>query len=193
MVEFKWLVNQIGRVKNPYMIAYNTDDDWTARHFAAISNAVTSVSRTRPANMLISATDLATAQLLGEQISVLTGASVKSFGVEVVRTEVIDVTPTDKDKANKLGDLAISRVDRQAAEERAIGLAAPIREQGKALQEFPEAALIPQNEAMVRAVTAAGDKAIVVLGGGGKSVSAGHAALIKEVRELAESRRTATP
>lgn len=192
MIEVKWTINQIGRVTNPFKIAYNTDDNWTARHFAAISNAATSVSRARPADKLLSATNLLGAQQLGEEISTLTNLSVMSFGVDIVRTEIIDVTPTDPEKARRLGDLAIAMVDRKAAEERAVGLAAPIREQGTALRAFPEAALIPQNEAMVRAAAAAGDKAIVILGDS-KGISTGQAAILKEIREISRERKGTTP
>jgi len=197
LIEVKWLVNQIARVVNPFMVAYNTDDDWTARYFAAIANAITNVSRSLPANELLASINIEASRVIGNRISQLANESVggiegiEGFGLRVERTEIIDVTPTDPVIARKLGDVAVAKVDCLAAEERAKGHAAPIREQGKALREYPEAAIIPQNEALVRTAAAAGDKAIVNIGGG-RSVSAGEAALIKEIRETIESRRQAS-
>lgn len=190
MIQVSWKLNQIAHVVNPFMVAYNTDDDWWARFFASIANAVTTVSRRRPADRLVASAEGDDAAALATEVGNEMRAAVEDFGIRLDRTEIIDISFTDDAIRAKLGDVAVARVDRQAAEERAKGHAATLREQAQVLHDLPEAVIIAENEKFVRTAQAAGNKAIINLGGDGRG-SRTPAAILKELRELNPERREA--
>jgi regulator of protease activity HflC (stomatin/prohibitin superfamily) len=181
----------VAQVLNPYKTAYNTDNDWPTRLLTSIADGVTTYTRATALDEVLSASNPAEARQLANVIKEV-GAEhadpekqgpTRDFGITIKRVQVIDISPVSEEHARKLGDVAIARVDRKAREERAIGEAAPIRESGKALREFPEALVIPQIEGNVRTAQAAGDKAIVFLGTNSQPTDPTLAAILRELRD----------
>jgi len=159
MVPVKAMLNPIFETVNPYFLAYNTDDQWPHRLFSAVSNAIATYTRSRPIKE-VNPADAAT------EVTAILGETVKPMGIAIVQTLVIDLTPADAEQAKRLGEPEIARAYREAAEERARGDAAPLRESGKALQEYPQAAFIAQAEVTVRVARAMAENpnAFVFLG-----------------------------
>jgi regulator of protease activity HflC (stomatin/prohibitin superfamily) len=171
-VPVRILVNLVARVFNPYLTAYNTDDDWATRLLAAISGAVIPYVRSHSIDKVLSAESEAGARELEGIIFAIgdrngnkdTQGHAVDFGVTVRRVQTLDISPTKDTDRTKLGELAFARVDRTSAEERAFGKAADILRAGEALRLYPEAAAIPQIEGNVRAAAAA-PNAILNIGG----------------------------
>lgn len=169
--------NFIGRVANPYEVAYATDDDWGARLLSTIADAVTNVTRSELLDDVLSARnkrakDKIKKAVLAIEIKPKSGqkeedvtTGIRAFGLKAIDTLIVDISTTDPDYAEKLSDLALARVDRDAMIERAKGMAAQVEEPAAAAErhgKFGEIAL--RNRGMVDAAAAAGDKGIVVLG-----------------------------
>ena len=174
------LLNVIARATNPYLVAYYTDDDWPTRYSAAVTTRVTSFTRPRPLDNVLSARDGREAEALGRYITA--GRQTIRFGIKTILSQVLDISPTDPNIDAKLGDVAIAKVDRDAAKERAIGQAAYVREQGEAMRAYPDGGTaVVQAEALVRAARAAGEGGGTVILGGG-SVDPMQAAILQELK-----------
>ncbi|MEK7556485.1 MAG: hypothetical protein AAB538_00740, partial [Patescibacteria group bacterium] len=193
------LVNFIGRVFNVYLAAFNTDGAWPSRLFSAISGTITTFTRSRTLDKVLSAKDAAEAAELKEVLLVVgfrpsaekpgNPGSAASFGITGSSVDILDISASNPEDANALAALARARITRQATEELAIGNAAPLREAGKVLADHPETVEIARIEGDVRIAQAmaANSNAIVVLGRGGQGPSDGEAAIIREVRSLRKS------
>ena len=184
------LLNIIAAVFNAYMVAYNTDDDWPTRFLGAVSNWVTMFTRPRPLDEVWTAKSADTATELANFITgggPRTGAAVSEdstriFGVRIIETQVLDISPSNPADEQQLGGEARAIVQRRADQQLAVGRAAYIQEEGKALQDHPNADIVVQTEAMVRAAEAAGKNGgIVILGG--QSFDPGQAAILQELRK----------
>lgn len=184
--------NVIARVFNPYLTAYNTDDDWTTRLLASVTEAVTNHTRSKTQEEVLAskskdmARDLSVAiEEVGKKADdVAHRGSTADFGVEIIRAQNLDITPVElkeNSMQRRLADVALAKVDRAAREERAKGEAAAIRESGRALQEFPEAIEVARIEGLVRTAGAVSKEAIVILGGA-QTVDPGQASLVRELR-----------
>src|SRR5207253_582595 len=113
----------------------------------------------------------------------VTEGSTAAFGVKIIETQVLDISPSNVKDEEQLGAPARAKAQRQGDEELAKGRAAYIREDGLALREHPYADIVVQTEGMVRAAEAAGKSGgTVILGGAGQQIDAGIAALLQELR-----------
>lgn len=181
------LVNAIAQVENPYLAAYQVDN-WAGRLAAAINDAVVSFTRPRMLDDVLSAANPEEVRMLSDSILSIGKKksmrnSILPFGLSLRQVLIPDISPTNKSDREKLGDLAIARVDRQAKEERAIGDAAQLREQIEVVTKGGDVGLsVLATERDVRAAKSAGDKAIVILGRGDSDPL--QTALLKEVRDI---------
>ena len=188
-VPVKVLVNVVARVYNPYMTAYNTDDDWGSRLTASINDAITTFVRPRPIDDVLS-TEPGDVHKLAQTIEKIgvyktKKGAVCEFGLIIRLAQILDVSPSPMtDEERKLADLAFARIDKASREERAKGDAALIRETGRALEEHPNASLVLQIDGMVRAAEAAGKQGNLVLLPVGSSFSPDQAALLHELRGI---------
>lgn len=185
------LFNNVLRVENPFFVAYNTNNEWPMRLLASSTASIAAAIRFRPAEEVVAAKNKDEARKLEADIQQELANAVASIGLAVVKTEYMDIDYVDEKDAEKMADKARSLVDKQAAENRAKGNAAPIREFGQALKDFPEAGIIPQTEALVRATQAAAatDKAFIFLGDP-RSINPLDAAQIKELRNLQQGSKS---
>jgi len=160
MVPIKAMLNVICHVENPYLMAYNTDDQWSHRLLAACSSAVGVDVRGKPIKEVTPARTIVEVKRLLEP-------TVAPFGLAIDDINVVDLTPSQQEHADRLAEPELAIADREAAETLAIGNAAPIRESGRALAEFPEAAVIAVEEVRVRlaAALAPNQNAVAFLGG----------------------------
>lgn len=179
MVPMKALLNVICRVTNPYLVAYNTDDQWSHRLLAAASAALGMDVRGKPVRDVHPATT-------ADEVKRLLNIAVADFGLEVDQVQSVDLTPADPVHASRLAEPELAEADRIAAESRAKGNAAPLRESGQALQDYPEAALVAQEEIRVRVAQAMSENpnAIVFLGGSGGGQQTIDFAQFAELRKL---------
>lgn len=187
----------IGRVRNMWLAAFN-NDNWAQWLFSNIANAVSTYTRARPATQVLAAKDDAQAVELSDRV-VASGAygetgdplsaTSSRIGVELSRFTIEDISLTNDQHATRLADEAIAEVDKRAAETRAKGHAASIKESGAALKENPEALQIALAEVAVRKVAAAGDKATIIMDEtSGQGGSAMQAAMLRELRALRDER-----
>ena len=191
------LVNEVARVVNPYMTAYYTDEDWPLRLYASIADAITTYTRSRPLDDVQSAKNANQARELANEISLIGDENsfdkkrpeergpVCDFGLVIRRSQIIDISPVtlqDGDIAKQLADLAVAKVEKEADKERAEGKAAYIEKSGEALRQYPEAAIIPSIEGMVRAAEALNKGGGIGIFGGG--IEPGQAALLRQLRQL---------
>ncbi len=201
----KVVMNGTFRVSNPYQTAYNTDDLWATRLLGDMTTAITSFTRTRRLDDVLSAmpaddpsttdpdvTPRDTALDFVKDVAHRVGVRTPSYGIETLQEEatlpqLLDVSPANEEHRTAVSGLAIARINRASAEEAAIGGAAPTREQGKAMREYPEAAIIPQIEGSVRMAEAAGQKPggiVIVNTGQGFTPDPVQLATLKGVRNL---------
>ena len=201
------VINGIFVVFNPFLTAYYTDNEWSTRLLASVSDAVTRFGREHPLDEVLSAQSSSvsaagaapatptapTGKLLAQEIARIgrrdMNGSATEFGIMIPDPEndppqILDISVVDPEHRKKVADLALARVEKEAAKERAIGHAAEITEQGKALAANPEAMIIPRIEGDVRVAQAAGDKAIVVLGGASGGTDPTQLAILAELRRL---------
>jgi hypothetical protein len=194
------LLNMVAAVFNPYTVAYNTDNDWPTRFLGSVSNRVTLFTRPRPLDEVWTAKSPATAAKLADFISLggkyfspaevardphLIDGSTCQIGIRIIETQVLDISPSNPDDEKQLGGEARAIVQRRADQQLAVGRAAYILEEGKALETHPKADIVVQTEAMVRAAEAAGKNGgIVILGG--QSFDPGQAAILQQLRKLNE-------
>lgn len=117
-----------------------------------------------------------------------------NFGVEFVEVQVQDLTVADEELQRSLAGLAKARVEALSTERLAQANAAQLREQGKALRDFPEAQQVVAAEAGVRMVTAAKPGSIQILGVGGnqQGITAAEAAIIGELRRNSDKTEPGT-
>ncbi len=193
------LLNEISQVFNSYLAAYNTDDDWPTRFLGSVSNRVTMFTRPRPLDEVWTSLTPETVGQLADFVTLggkhLTDqernagvtapeGSTAAFGVKIIETQVLDISPSNPVDEHDLGAEARADVTRKADEHLARGKAAYVREEGEALKAHPYADIVVQTEGMVRAAEAAGSAGGIVILGGGQSFDPAQAALLKELREL---------
>ena len=175
--------NEIGRVINPFLVAFNTDDQWPQRFSAAGVSAISTYTRHKPVRDVLAAQDSTMAKEMSEVVTSQMTASLASIGIIVLESQYVDVSTVRETDATALGDVARAQVDKTARELRAQGEASPIREIGKAMRDFPEAAHVPALEAQIRTAQAAGDRAIIILGNN-SDIRPMDAVQVRELREL---------
>lgn len=175
--------NEIGQVTNPFLVAFNTDDQWTQRFVSAGVSAISTFTRRKPVRDVLAASDAAAAEEMSTAVTERMNRSLNDIGIIVRESQYVDVSTVNPQDAERLGDVARAQVDKTARELRAKGEAAPIREIGQAMKDFPEARDIPALEAQVRTAAAAGDKAIIILGNAG-GIQPTDAAMLRELRAL---------
>jgi hypothetical protein len=185
-IPFNITLNEVARVSNPYMLAYNTDDDWTTRLAASLGNSVTTFTRSHSANEVYSAKSAgAAATELATTVTTMTQEAVNEIGLLLKRTEIRDISAVNREHADRLAEEAFAKVKRAADEELAKGKAAYIREEGAALTEHPHAEIVVQTEGLVRAAEAAGrNGGVVILGGQSTMVDPMQAAILKTLKDI---------
>lgn len=199
-------IDLVLRVFNPYKAAYDTDD-WASRIASTAKDIVTSYTRARPLDHVLSAktsstpdeeaNELARAVWKigkredgGNEVARRRGSSqedsILSFGIEVTQVMVVDISPVEPstDIGKKLYKEAIARVETRAKMELARGDAAQLNEQIAAVQKGGHYGLaVLAAERNVRTAAAAGDRAIVVVNGGGDADPI-QAAMLHELQNI---------
>ena len=138
----------------------------------------------RPANEVIAAKEIGSEGEFAEMVKTTVSEKLKPAGIVINEVQILDATPTDREMAIALGEPAKAESKMQADKLLAEGHAAPVREIGQAMRDFPEALHIPALEAMVRTAEAAGDRAIISLGGATEGFKPPDIAQIQQLREL---------
>ncbi len=187
-------VDAVARVFNPYKAAYGTDN-WADRLGTGVTSRVTSHTRRLPLGEVLSQKtsgantddDLATDILrIGDRKKSEEPGSIVSTGVELTQVLISDISPVEAStlEGKKIADLAQARIDREAKEERAKGDAAQLREQIVAVREAGHFGLaVLASERDIRTAQAAGEKAIIVLGGKGETDPL-QAAMLHELKSI---------
>lgn len=190
-------IDGIARIFNPYDAAYGTDN-WSSRSLTAIGDKVTHFTRPRPLEEVLSAkaakpgeeekeSELRTAILnAGDRSKPDERVSVVPFGMEFRQILISDISPVEPrtDIQKQLAGLALARVNRAAQEEKAKGDAAQLQEQIRVVKDGGQVGLaVLASERDVRTATAAGPRAVIVLGGGGNTDPI-QAAMLQSVNDL---------
>lgn len=181
------LTEPVCRVINPYQTAYNSDDDWGKRLLAIISSQLTAFMRHQQLENVLAAEDAVQAGMLEAEI-IKVGkeeGQATRIGITIINAPILDISATSAAVEERLGDVGLARMDRDARKIRAEGEAEPVRQMGKALKEFPEGAIVPQIEGQVRTAQAAvsGKGQPIVIVGGGQQVDPTLAAILAELRK----------
>lgn len=192
------ILNFVGRVENPYETAYATDDEWSARLLSIISHAVMTWTRYTPVNNVLSAASKERSLALrnavlaidhrksGEVPKASDGdreEGIEAFGLKAIDNYILDISPVDAETARRLGDLALARVDRDAAKQRAKGEAAGVAEFAAAAKQYGrDGSRALEVQGNINTAKAAGDNAIIILGEGEKKTDPLMAALLREIK-----------
>lgn len=196
-IPVKLRLNVMIRVYNPYKTAYGIDD-WSARCSSAISDEGTHFTRPKPLSQVLTSEDESDVRELSDSIKKIGDRGLESFpgnslipiGIEITQALVPDISLAREEDIERLGDVARAVVDRDAKKERAKGDASQIRELSKAVRHYKHIGLAALSvEKSVRTAEAAGDKAIVVMGGD-NSTDPIQAATLKEIQSLREENNT---
>jgi hypothetical protein len=188
-IPFDIVLNEIAQVFNPYLVSYNTDDDWATRFLGSVSNRVTMFTRTHPANEVWTALSTDKADELAKFVteggrhgtdSTKEGSTCE-FGIKILESQVLNISPTRPEDEKILGAEARADVQLKADKKLAEGRAAYIRAEGAAFAEFPKSEIIIQADAMVRAAEAAGKNGTVILGG--SSIDPIQAAILQQLKK----------
>ncbi|NCN52371.1 hypothetical protein GW943_01015 [Candidatus Parcubacteria bacterium] len=190
-IPVRMIVDTVMRCFNPYLAAYATDD-WSSRSTTSIGDAVTHYTRPRKLDVVLSAESTGDVRKMGEEISQIgnrtipeetqTPNNIVAFGFEVRQVLIPDISLANKADARRLGDVAFARVDRDAQVIRSEGTAQGIALQAKAVTEGGAAGMaVLLSERNIKTADVAGDKAIVVIGGGADPFAA---ATFKEIKQI---------
>ena len=183
-------IEVMAQVFNPFETAYWIDD-WSTRLSSAGVDAVTHYTRIRPYDDVVSIRDAEASRDFSDEIARIgtldAKNSVAAIGIRIKQVLIVDISPRREEDGIRLGEVARARVDRDSAELRAEGRAAEIRKQSEAVRENGHIGLaVLAAERNVRTATAAGEKAIVVVGGGG-DVDPIQVAILQELKKAKEA------
>ncbi len=190
-VPVKIVIGMVLRIQNPWVAAYDNDQGWTARLYATIPSQVNDVTRNLPLDQVISGSnqDITNRVVeLGREAApgIAEGPLVK-YGIVIEQATTPDrsVLPQDKMSTTQqqLAAVALARV---AAAARKISAAA---EANAALQMTrvmkaggDHARFAAEIERDVRVAQAAGDRAIISIGGGGREDNKFLAAILATLK-----------
>ncbi len=187
-------IELMARVFNPYQTAYWIDD-WSSRLSAATVDGVTHFTRAREYDNVISILNPANSRDLSTEIEKIgeqktkknpVSNSVHSIGIKISQALVMDISPVREKDGERLGEVARARVDKDAAVLRAEGRAAEIDKQAEVVAKNGAMGLaVLAAERNVRTASAAGEKAIVVVGNGGDTDPI-QAAILHELKKQNE-------
>ncbi len=175
-------VEAIPQVHNPFMVAYQTDD-WANRLASEIRSDVAGYTPTRPLTEVLAAKNNGGPDGL---IQVLMKESATP-GIRMKQVLIPDISQVEPDTeiGKRTAALAVARVDRAVKEELAIGDAAQLKAQIDVVKEGGNIGLaVLSVEGNVRTAKAAGDRAVVVLGGNGGSADPIQAAMLHELKDI---------
>lgn len=175
-------VESIPQVHNPFMVAYQTDD-WADRLASEIKSDVTGYTPTRPLSEVLAAkNDSGPNGLI--HILMKEAATPGIRMKQVLITDISLVEPRTE-IGKKTAGLAVARVERQVKEELAKGDAAQLDAQIAVVKAGGHIGLaVLAAERDVRTAQAAGDRAVVVLGGGGGNADPIQAAMLQELKDI---------
>lgn len=184
MVPVRAMFNIMGRVKNPVITAFNSDNRWPTIYRTGAMDAISASIRHRPVNAVTAAAHRDSANDLAKEITErLKDDEVALLGIEVTQAQYIDVSTVDSEHAERLADAAIAAVDRDAAVLRAEGNAARLQKIGEAIKDHPHAETIMQTDASVQMATQMKDNPSAIVNIGGAAVDPIQAAILKELRQ----------
>lgn len=181
------------RVANPWLTAYNTDrNGWSTRLFNVVPSKVNDYTRGKKLSEILTTSGRRTSTPLYNKIKKLgqrdePDAELTRIGVEVTGVHTPDRSVADisvlNDTAKRLADRAVAVIDKDARITRAEGDARAIELQTAAIAAGGEyAELAAQIDGDVRIATAAGQRAIITLGGRGGDDSTTMKAILAELR-----------
>lgn len=181
LVQLSVQLNMICRVINPYLVAFNTDNDWMSRLLGAATAGLNVFTRPRSYKDVIAAKDSAETALAATTITDHVRAALKAIGIWVDETQYIDATPSDPAIAGKLAAPAVAEAEAQGIERLAKANAAPIREMAEAMKQHPDEGMAALHvEGRIRMAKEAGDRAIINMDGP-RSL---ETASFREIREM---------
>ncbi len=205
-IPVRMYIDIILRVYNPYEAAYGTDN-WASRLESATADTVNIYTRARPLEEVLSAKGEEAARTLSHEIKEIGTlpdedtqespkkklkdgrrvTEVTSFGLIISQVLITDISPIEptSDAQRKLGSLAYARIESDAMAARAVGQAAELREINKAVDDAGETGLaVLESRTRVNTAEAAGDRAIIILGGNNNTVDPIQVATLKELKAL---------
>lgn len=151
------------RIINPYKAAYYTDG-WPTRFEALVKDAVNAYTREKSLDDILATRD----QGLIEAVEALKSA-LADFGIELTKVSIPDRSIVTEEEMSvtqrKLAAVALAKPAADARVIQAQGEADALATMAKAIEDGGDAArLAMMTEARVRVATAAGDRAVVILG-----------------------------
>jgi regulator of protease activity HflC (stomatin/prohibitin superfamily) len=189
-------VDMMARVFNPYQTAYWIDK-WSSRLSAASVDAISHYTRARYYDDVISISKESEEREFSEEVvkigntaqdGSLTRNSVVPIGIRLSQALILDISPVREEDGVALGEEARARAEKKAMVERAEGRSAEIRKQAEAVRDNGHIGLaVLASERNVRTATAAGDKAIVIVGGSADADPI-QAAILHELKQLNEGK-----
>ena len=211
-IPVRMFIDIIFRVYNPYEAAYGTDN-WASRLESAIADTVNIHTRALPLEKVLSAAGEEAARTLSHKIKEIgtlpvtdeqnpSGTSrkdgeriteVTSFGLIISQVLITDISPIEpsSDAQRKLGSLAYARIESDAMAARAVGQAAELREINKAVKKAGATGLaVLEARTRVNTAEAAGDRAIIILGGNNNTVDPVQVAALRELEALNKNKST---
>lgn len=189
MIPLKVLINVVASVFNSYLTAYRTDDRWSSRLIASITDPVTAYARATSLRTLWVADSEAVARTLAERVLALGRRQLPPvpldqmdprspcvYGIQIHSVEIIDISPMNPADTQAFGEQARAEVKKLAMYELAQGNASELAETAKAMAAMdaaitnnPAALEIARLQARIRTAQAAADgkgNNLVILDGG---------------------------
>ncbi len=182
-------LDNILRVSNPVRVAYQIDD-WAPRMVSSVTACITEYVSSRTQQELTERGKTGRHSMANQVTQLLNHINADSNG-NIIQTGiiteqilVIDVSPVEtvSEVKRKLAAVPYARVESKAKEILAVGVAANLTEQMKAVRADPVIGLaVLSAERDVRAAKEAGRGAIITIGGGGNDQI--QTAILQELRK----------
>ncbi len=177
MIPLKVLLNVVASVFNSYLTAYRTDDRWSSRLIASITDPVTAYARSTSLRELWVSEREEVARTLAERVlalgrrllppppaDMLDPRSPCVYGIQIHSVEIIDISPMNATDTLAFGAEARAEVQKRALKQLAEGNAAELTETAKAMAAMdaaitdnPAALEIARLQARIRTAQAAAD------------------------------------
>jgi regulator of protease activity HflC (stomatin/prohibitin superfamily) len=210
MIPLKILLNVVASVFNSYLTAYRTDDRWSSRLIASITDPVTAYARSTSLRTLWVAASEAVARTLAERVMALGRRQLPPvpldqldprspcvYGIQIHSVEIIDISPMNDTDTLAFGAEARAEVQKRALKQLAEGNAAELTETGKAMAAMdvaitnnPAALEIARLQARIRTAQAAADgkgNNLIIVDGG--SINQDQALMAQLLRRLGNENR----
>lgn len=173
-VPVKAIISMLLRVINPYRAAYRSDDNWASRFYSRIASVVNEITNGMRVEDVIARSERAEESFLKKVQAAVhelftQNGPFQDIGFQEVPDglTIPDRSFKHKEDEKKYGAGAFARVEKQARITRAEGDAEAVRLNGKAVNDAGDGGIrVAEIEGRVRTAEAAGDRAVIIVGGG---------------------------